>query len=202
MRFSPARVLNRFFAIAVMTIAGPVWAATETDEDVSLHSEIILFGDGFGLEPEMVDISMEWLVERGNTDIIPTLILAMRYNRGAAKRLSDQLKELTGHTEADTWFDWMLWQEAHPEIKPHPSFALLKAAILNRIDPRFSRFLPLSEDAKIRLEEIAWGGVRVDGIPSLDNPRLIAAGEADYLLDDDLVFGVEINGDARAYPLR
>ena len=55
---------------------------------------------------------------------------------------------------------------------------------------------------KIRLEEITWGGVQVDGIPSLDNPRLIKARAADYLLDDDLVFGVEINGDARAYPLR
>ena len=31
---------------------------------------------------------------------------------------------------------------------------------------------------------------------------MIAAGDADYLRDDDLVFGVEINGDIRAYPLR
>ncbi|MGI9464764.1 MAG: DUF3179 domain-containing protein, partial [Aestuariivirgaceae bacterium] len=58
------------------------------------------------------------------------------------------------------------------------------------------------ENLKIRLEEITWGGVRVDGIPSLDDPKLIAAGEASYLVDDDLVFGVAINGDVRAYPLR
>jgi hypothetical protein len=55
---------------------------------------------------------------------------------------------------------------------------------------------------KIRLEEITWGGVPVDGIPSLDHPKLIAAAAADYLRDDDLVFGIEIDGDARAYPLR
>ncbi len=55
---------------------------------------------------------------------------------------------------------------------------------------------------KIRLEEITWGGVAVDGIPSLDHPKLIAAAAADYLRGDDLVFGVEIDGDARAYPLR
>ena len=30
----------------------------------------------------------------------------------------------------------------------------------------------------------------------------IAAAEADYMTDDELVFGVEINGDARAYPFR
>jgi len=99
----------------------------------------------------------------------------------------------------------MLWQEGHPEIEPHPSYAELKLDIFERIDPRFLQFFPdaATLDAmQIRLEEITWGGVRVDGIPSLDNPKLIAAGEAEYLLEDDLVFGVEINGDARAYPLR
>ena len=41
-----------------------------------------------------------------------------------------------------------------------------------------------------------------DGIPALVNPTHYLAGAATYLLDDELVFGVEINGDARAYPLR
>ena len=31
---------------------------------------------------------------------------------------------------------------------------------------------------------------------------MIGASDAEYLLDTDLVFGIEINGDARAYPLR
>jgi hypothetical protein len=52
------------------------------------------------------------------------------------------------------------------------------------------------------LEEITWGGVKVDGIPSLDDSSLISAAEAGYLKGTDLVFGVEINGDAGAYPLR
>jgi len=58
------------------------------------------------------------------------------------------------------------------------------------------------ENMKIRLEEITWGGVYVDGIPSLDNPAMISAARAGYMQDDDLVFGVKINGDTRAYPLR
>jgi hypothetical protein len=44
--------------------------------------------------------------------------------------------------------------------------------------------------------------VIVDGIPALDNPAMIGASAAGYLNSDDPVFGVEINGDARAYPLR
>jgi len=41
-----------------------------------------------------------------------------------------------------------------------------------------------------------------DGIPALTNPKLLTRDEATYMLADDLVFGVNINGDARAYPLR
>ena len=100
----------------------------------------------------------------------------------------------------------MLWQEQHPEVTPHKSYKTLKLELFDRIDTRFQNFLGGDRGDRanmdIRLEEITWGGVRVDGIPSLDNPDLIAAGDADYMLDDDLVFGVEINGDARAYPLR
>jgi hypothetical protein len=47
-----------------------------------------------------------------------------------------------------------------------------------------------------------WGGVGVDGIPPLDNPEFTAPDGATYLEFDEPVFGVSINGDERAYPLR
>ena len=100
----------------------------------------------------------------------------------------------------------MLWQEAHPEIEPHKSYRLIKLEVFRLIDPDFLRFLGEErsdpDEMDIRLEEITWGGVAADGIPSLDSPTMIPAEAADYLLETDLVFGIEINGDARAYPLR
>jgi hypothetical protein len=54
----------------------------------------------------------------------------------------------------------------------------------------------------ISIGEIAWGGVVMDGIPALVNPAHITAAEAKYLDDNELVFGVSINGEIRAYPLR
>ena len=59
-----------------------------------------------------------------------------------------------------------------------------------------------TDDAKIQLNEIRWGGVRRDGIPPLNNPKMLTAAEATYLADSDVVFGIELNGDARAYPKR
>lgn len=42
---------------------------------------------------------------------------------------------------------------------------------------------------------------RPDCIPSIDNPRFVAAAEAGFLADEDIVTAVELDGDARAYPV-
>ena len=51
-------------------------------------------------------------------------------------------------------------------------------------------------------EEILSGGPGKDGIPSLTEPPHQKPGEATYLNPADRVIGVEIGGEARAYPLR
>ena len=187
--------------IAALTLAAsaPGVSATENGEPVAEHSRALIFGT-----PGQFREALTALTARGRPDVVPAMVLALRYNDGGATELFRALEALTGHG-AYGWFDWMVWQEQHSEITPHGSYAELKLEILQGIDPEFLRFFPdkpTRERMRIRLEEITWGGVPFDGIPSLDNPDLIATDEADYLLDDDLVFGVEINGDARAYPLR
>ncbi|MEL6504194.1 MAG: DUF3179 domain-containing protein [Pseudomonadota bacterium] len=147
--------------------------------------------------------AVDLLVAEGKS-MIPTLVLMLNIS-GNHVNVAKGLKQLTGETLKD-WRAAMLYQEAHPEIIPHPSYRGLKLRYFTSIDPRFMQFFPPQyssrDKMKIRFEEIAWGGVRVDGIPSLDNPKLLPAAKAEYLRDDDLVFGVSINGDARAYPLR
>ena len=187
-------------AIAAALAGGGVALAEGEDEAVARHSKALIFE-----AEQSFRNSLAVLRTRGNSDAAAVMILALRYKRYASKDLSAALEDITGH-EAFGWFDWMVWQESNPDIKPHPSFAEVKLEVLGRIDPNFPRFFDGDwaepGNMKVRLEEITWGGVSVDGIPSLDNPKMIAAADASYLLDDDLVFGIAINGDARAYPLR
>jgi hypothetical protein len=155
---------------------------------------------------EQFQAALALIGARADPDLAASVITAMRFSQVPPEPFAEVLTQITGEEGRTTWFDWMVWQESHPEIKPHPSYAEFKRSIFLQIDPAFADFLKpdyLKPDAMgIRLEEITWGGVRKDGIPSLDNPTLIPASEAAYLKDDDLVFGVSINGDARAYPLR
>ncbi|MDE2725952.1 MAG: DUF3179 domain-containing (seleno)protein, partial [Gemmatimonadota bacterium] len=51
-------------------------------------------------------------------------------------------------------------------------------------------------------DRILSGGVPPDGIPALTDPQFVelTSSEAAYLSDEDLVLGVVLNGEAKAYP--
>ncbi len=111
------------------------------------------------------------------------------------------LRRRTGQTfgsDANEWYAW-IWR-TNPGT--HPDYALFKAALYQLVDPRFRQYFDPKPPSTIRLDEIRWGGVRRDGIPPLQKPKMISVEEATYLEDDNVVFGIEINGDARAYPKR
>ncbi|MEM7599429.1 MAG: DUF3179 domain-containing protein [Pseudomonadota bacterium] len=177
---------------------------------------VLLFVRPVLAEPDYFDLSMdvligsdtdraralEVMVAQGDT-MIPTLVLLMRIG-GAHVATQAALKTLTGHDLPD-WHAAMKYQEANPQHVPHPSFDALKMWYLGGLDTDFLDLFaqPMDHAAMgIRFEEITWGGALFDDIPPLDAPKRVPADQADYLLADDLVFGVEINGDARAYPLR
>ena len=202
--FSGNFELHKFFRVLILAaLIAPAEFATAKDADeVFHHSRTVVLGNISAKPVGEMNAALSWLEKRGQPDIAPTLILALRYNRQLSDQISGALSKITGNTEAKNWFDWMLWLEGNGEIVPHPSYQQIKLDMLMAVDPKFARFLPLSRNARIRREEVVWGGVAVDGIPALTNPLQTSADEADFLIPGELVFGVEINGDARAYPLR
>ncbi|MEE9554493.1 MAG: DUF3179 domain-containing (seleno)protein, partial [candidate division Zixibacteria bacterium] len=58
------------------------------------------------------------------------------------------------------------------------------------------------QQGRVDENEIYSGGVPRDGIPALTNPEFIAAADASYLGVSDLVLGLVIDGEARAYPVK
>ena len=97
--------------------------------------------------------------------------------------------------------DWQRAMWNGPEVR-HPRYAAFKGALYSLVDPRFAAYFDDVGEPLIRLDEIVWGGVRQDGIPPLRNPAMVAAEDAGYLADEHVVFGISVNGDARAYPKR
>ncbi|MGI9649112.1 MAG: DUF3179 domain-containing protein [Acidimicrobiia bacterium] len=84
---------------------------------------------------------------------------------------------------------------------PGPDYIEWKAALFGLIDQDFTPLIASVDDA-ITAARLQWGGVLRAGIPELNDAETISVAEADYMEDDEVVFGVVVNGEARAYPVR
>jgi hypothetical protein len=111
------------------------------------------------------------------------------------------LERLTGQSLGGDWFSWAEWYAAS-ELTPPPGFATWKGKLWMRIDPGFGALIRDERPTRIRVEEIDWGGVPMEGIPTLDDPARVAADGVPWLGDEEPVVGVAVAGEARAYPLR
>lgn len=57
-------------------------------------------------------------------------------------------------------------------------------------------------NSEIPAAKIKSGGPPRDGIPAINSPRFISADNASFMQENDRVIGLEINGQARAYPIK
>jgi hypothetical protein len=97
------------------------------------------------------------------------------------------------------------------DIPAPPDYLRVKRGIFTNVVPGWERIF-VEGDIDWRL--VSWGGVLIDDrdfgrtdepcncIPAADNPKVSSAEDATWLDDDDIIFGIEINGEARAYPRR
>ncbi|MGH1491105.1 MAG: DUF3179 domain-containing (seleno)protein [Acidimicrobiales bacterium] len=92
---------------------------------------------------------------------------------------------------------------------PEQQYLDFKRELYGQIEPRWGEMFVDGTDIDWR--HVSWGGVGIDDrefgstdgcrcIPALDTPSVTPADEGDWYPDEALVFGVEINGEARAYP--
>jgi hypothetical protein len=150
------------------------------------------------------ELILKQVRDSGDTRFVAPLIDMLRYLPWQGNLLGEALNTLTGQDMPPDWFEWVEWAGQHPEIESFEGYAGWKANLYAQIDSSFLRFLydGVNVADNSRLEEIVWGGVAVDGIPALDNPTMIDPSQATYLVPEERVFGVSINGDTRAYPAR
>ena len=137
---------------------------------------------------------------RRNNDV-PVIAQALNAGQITRQRLTQFLEKQTRQKFGDDLGRWRTWMWALP-YDPPPGYAAFKATVYSAIDPRMAKFFPPDAPATIRLDEIDWGGVKVNGIPPLVYPATIPAAEATWLKDSNVVFGVVAGGEARAYPKR
>lgn len=135
-------------------------------------------------------------------EIMALEIMYFGFNSIVGSRMLHLLEQKTNQNASldfNAWYAY-LWNK---EQNLHPNYAYFKSQLHKEIDPKFENYFQgRQSQSLIRLDEIRWGGVVQDGIPPLRNPEMIVSREARYLQDNHIVFGIEVNGEARAYPKR
>ncbi|MEM9999682.1 MAG: DUF3179 domain-containing (seleno)protein [Pseudomonadota bacterium] len=127
-----------------------------------------------------------------------------------SEKLADAAGELLGKNwgAGDPWnqiIDHLIaWEMPAP-----PDYLARKKTIYTTLLHGWER---LFIEGDIDWRHVTWGGVPIDArafgqtdipcpcIPAADNPPVTSADEATWLEDDAIVFGIVINGEARAYP--
>jgi len=159
-------------------------------------------------------LALETLAESGDARIAWLVSDMMRFVSGSniIADLGKVITTLTGvefnsgnywGTTTDHLIAW--------DIPEPPNYLATKRKIFTSFVPGWEKIFV---EGDIDWRHVSWGGVLIDDrafdttdepcncIPAADNPEVVSAADADWLDDEDIVFGVEVNGEYRAYPRR
>jgi len=218
-------VLGIVLSVLVVLVAGGLsdTQAQDYDTDNYRKTMIQMIGATFdAARGRGMDLSVFTAIAESGDELYIGPLIDMAYfarSEELAPIVLAAINTLTG--EDMGWQGYFEWAGEN-DIPLPPDYEDFKGQLLATfVDPEFTRFFQPGSlaTANENMIEAVWGGVGVDGIPSLVNATQITPEEAqdeglfqftqfcrqdncDYPAQDELVFGVTINGDSRAYPLR
>ncbi|MYD12946.1 MAG: DUF3179 domain-containing protein [Gemmatimonadetes bacterium] len=186
----------------ILLFAGAAVLASPS-RPVVAQTPLDTFWDLVSDDSRKADAAERLIVNEWDNVYASILVEMMRYvpDERSRRRITFVLERGTGQRlgrDLEGWWEW-IWRT---DPGTHPEYSTFKAELYVLLDPSFADYFDADPVANIRLDEVRWGGVPRDGIPPLDHPTMIAAAEAGYLDDDNIVFGIALDGDVRAYPKR
>ena len=180
--------------------------------EVKAAAEVVFIGaisNGWGVEQ---DRALEVITESKDPRLAWALTDLLRFASGGAlgRDLENSIKQLLNYdtSKFNIWNDatnrLMAWDIPEP-----PNYLEYKRSIFTTVSPEWK---PIFVEGDIDWRFVSWGGVQIDNrafdttdelcncIPAADNPPVTDAKSAKWIDDDDIVFGIVLNGEARAYP--
>ncbi len=188
---------------------------TQADPDAPFHpdtadlTQLVFWGplDGyFGLRlriPDSLQLLIERLLDSDSPAVDKYVIDLAAFPNPYRRQVMIYLRERYDSEELLTIFEYPEIFDFDPSETVTLPYLRFKQALFAGQFTDMAQMMDPDAPLTIDPREVMWGGVRVDGIPPLESPaQLFPEQAADWLNDSDEVIGIEINGDARAYPIR
>jgi len=132
---------------------------------------------------------------------VAPLIDMMWLDVGWARWVREALERITGERFPSA-AEWYAWMATDPPPLPE-DYAEWKGRLLSIIDTKFRPLLPEAATGDgPGPEQLVWSLVGPQGVPPLDAPATVHRVEERFMGNGDVVFGVVVGGQARAYPER
>ncbi|HVS62284.1 MAG TPA: DUF3179 domain-containing protein [Thermoanaerobaculia bacterium] len=194
---APAITLTGAALLFLLLVPPPAAGREEPAVDYGLVRELM------SPERKVRRAAARTLLRDRHPSLIPVVVDALFFVPAPARdEAIGVLEELTGENRGRRYLDWVELVGAREDVAPPAGYREWKRSLLERIDPRFRAMLSDDAAVRLRLEELVWGGVRVEGIPALERPPKVSAREARFMRPGDRVFGVSLEGRHHAYPLK
>ncbi len=142
------------------------------------------------------------LVRADESVLIPLVDAYFFSPNDARPELRQALEGLSGKQFGSRYRNWFEYVGGREDLDAPPGYTAWKGELFSRIDAAYRRILSPETTIRLRLREVQWGGVPLDGIPTIDDPEAIPADTARFMRDTDTVFGVSLGGQHRAYPVK
>ena len=115
--------------------------------------------------------------------------------------INEALNKLTGKyfSTASEWESWSVKQDF---LQMPDNYVEIKSEIYSKIDKQYSKIIKNEYNTHIPMETLKWIGASAQVIPEINSSKLISSNEQNYLKDDDLIIGINVNGKDYAYPLK
>lgn len=147
--------------------------------------------------------------------LLTDLLRFLQPNTDAANAVVRAWEAVTGRPAAGDDSDWgnttshlIAWDTPAP-----PGYVDWKRQVFELVEPAWAPFFD-DDEATIDWRWVSWGGVLIDDrpldgtdrpcpggcIPALNDPALTDAAGGDWYPDERIVFGVEVEGEAVAFP--
>ncbi len=136
----------------------------------------------------------------GDPRFIAPLVDMLWMEVGWARWVEDALEAITGRRLPDAR-SWSVWVAGAAPPLPDV-YQEWKGRLLSIVDARFTTVLAQGRAHEPRIDELLWTSVRLGGLPPLEVPATVHRVEERYLRDDDVIFGLQMDGEPRAYPER
>ena len=186
------------FADQIQTTRTEIKEDEQTRTNYDIFNALLYSGNTSTRLDNLNILSQNW-----NNNLAAPLIDLLRMSTDTILN-TEVIQVLKSKTKQDynNYYSWLQWLWS---VEPQygTDYPELKALLHEQVDPHFKTYFKGRSDlATIRFDEIVWGGVEQDGIPPLRYPKMKSAADASYIEDTHIVFGIYINGIARAYPQR